>query len=191
MKPPIGLVYDPVGRLVLDPDEQVQHAIRLLFDLFDHSSSAMAVVQHFAHQPPGVSQAILVRRPKASWSGALEYTRAVWVLHHPAYAGTYVYGRTKTAGRCLVEGTPRANRGPSQGPARRLADRDSRPPPRVHHRAQFQLNQSRLDENRTFPGQGPPRRPREGGPAPGDRPVRAVRAARCPFAISGRHSPGL
>src|SRR5579864_4191157 len=29
MRSPIGLVYDPVGRLVLDPDEQIQDSIRL------------------------------------------------------------------------------------------------------------------------------------------------------------------
>lgn len=27
MKPPIGLIDDPVGQLVLDPDEQIQHAV--------------------------------------------------------------------------------------------------------------------------------------------------------------------
>ena len=29
---PVGLVYDPLDRVVLDPDEQVQHSLRLLFD---------------------------------------------------------------------------------------------------------------------------------------------------------------
>ena len=28
---PVGLVYDPLGQVVLDPDEQVQHSLRLLF----------------------------------------------------------------------------------------------------------------------------------------------------------------
>ena len=36
------------GRIVFDPDEQVQQAIRLVFDLFEQSASALAVVQHFA-----------------------------------------------------------------------------------------------------------------------------------------------
>ena len=69
MRPPIGLVYDPVGQLVLDPDEQVQHALRLLFDLFDHSSSAMAVVKHFLTnhlQFPGESG---LGRARARWFG--------------------------------------------------------------------------------------------------------------------------
>ena len=61
MKPPIGLVYDPVGQLVLDPDEQIRRAIRLIIEVFDHSTSAMAVVKHFPDQPPTVSPTNLVR----------------------------------------------------------------------------------------------------------------------------------
>src|SRR3954469_3697464 len=45
---PTGLVYDPEDRVVFDPDEQVRQAIRLILDLFEHSVSALAVVQHFA-----------------------------------------------------------------------------------------------------------------------------------------------
>ena len=32
---PIGLIYDPVGKMVLDPDEAVQEAVRLIFSLFN------------------------------------------------------------------------------------------------------------------------------------------------------------
>ena len=32
---PVGLVYDPTGRVVLDPDEEVQAAVRLIFALFE------------------------------------------------------------------------------------------------------------------------------------------------------------
>src|SRR5262249_7314659 len=34
MRPPAGLVFDAARRLVLDPDEEVQHAVRLLFRVF-------------------------------------------------------------------------------------------------------------------------------------------------------------
>jgi hypothetical protein len=34
--------------VILDPDEQVQAAVRLVFDLYDESGSAGAVVKHFA-----------------------------------------------------------------------------------------------------------------------------------------------
>src|SRR3989449_2481416 len=44
---PVGLVYDPTGKVVLDPDEEVQAAVRLIFALFEQYGSALAVVKHF------------------------------------------------------------------------------------------------------------------------------------------------
>src|SRR3954451_5890075 len=37
--PPVGLIYRPDGRLDLDPDAQVQAAVRLVFDLFERTGS--------------------------------------------------------------------------------------------------------------------------------------------------------
>src|SRR5579884_3527480 len=45
---PVGLVYDPAGRVALDPDTGVQHALRHLFETFARTGSARAVVQEFA-----------------------------------------------------------------------------------------------------------------------------------------------
>jgi DNA invertase Pin-like site-specific DNA recombinase len=163
MKPPIGLVYDPVGRLVLDPDEQVQDALRLLFEVFDHSSSAMAVVKHFLTNN--------LQFPRRIWSGArkgqvvwapLKYARVVWVLHHPSYAGIYVYGRTKTVRQGLVDGT-------CDGKVYRHKVKPDDWPIVIpdHHSGyitveQYQLNQKRLDENRTFLDKDRRGAPREG-----------------------------
>src|SRR6266446_2686004 len=47
-RPPAGFVYDPAGHVVLDPDEEVQQAVRLLFALFAPYASALAVVKHCA-----------------------------------------------------------------------------------------------------------------------------------------------
>ena len=47
-RPPTGLVYDPAGQIVLDPDEQVQQALRLVFDTFEQVGAALGVVQYFA-----------------------------------------------------------------------------------------------------------------------------------------------
>src|SRR6185503_6638773 len=44
---PVGLVYDPAGKVVLDPDTGVQQAIRHLFSLFARTGSARATVQQF------------------------------------------------------------------------------------------------------------------------------------------------
>src|SRR3989440_9896592 len=44
---PVGLVQDAAGKVVLDPDAGVQHAVRHLLDTFARTSSARAVVQAF------------------------------------------------------------------------------------------------------------------------------------------------
>ena len=117
---PSGLVYDPVGRIVLDPDEAVQEAIRLVFTLFEQTNSALAVVSHFAtHQ---------LRFPTRQWGGArageLEWVRlchgrVLDVLHSPLYAGAYVYGRTQTRRHALPGEEPRI-----KGRTRRLPQAD-------------------------------------------------------------------
>src|SRR6516165_7996591 len=44
---PVGLIYDPAGNVVLDPDTGVQRALRHLLDTFERTGSARAVVQAF------------------------------------------------------------------------------------------------------------------------------------------------
>src|SRR5438067_6666976 len=41
MKPPIGFVYDSSGRVIFDPDQQVQQAVGVLFETFRRTGSAM------------------------------------------------------------------------------------------------------------------------------------------------------
>ena len=48
IRPPVGLIYNSEGGLVLDPDKQVQDALRCLFDTFRRTGSAMATVRCFA-----------------------------------------------------------------------------------------------------------------------------------------------
>jgi DNA invertase Pin-like site-specific DNA recombinase len=47
---PIGFVHDPVGRVVLDPDQQVQEAVRLLFQTFARTGAVRATIKHFRTQ---------------------------------------------------------------------------------------------------------------------------------------------
>src|SRR5215216_181034 len=44
---PVGLITDPAGKVVLDPDAGVQHAVGHLFATFARTGSARAVVQAF------------------------------------------------------------------------------------------------------------------------------------------------
>src|ERR1700747_3280342 len=44
---PVGLVYDPAGRVVLDPDQGVRDAVACLFATFARTGSARATVKAF------------------------------------------------------------------------------------------------------------------------------------------------
>ena len=50
MQPPVGLVYRPDGTIDLDPDAEVQGALRLVFDTFERTGSAMRTVRFFLDQ---------------------------------------------------------------------------------------------------------------------------------------------
>jgi DNA invertase Pin-like site-specific DNA recombinase len=91
---PVGLVYDPAGRVVLDPDAGVQQAVRHLFAVFARTGSARAVVQTFAAEnlqfPLRVRSG--ARKGELAWE-PLRHWRVLRVLHNPRYAGAFFYGR--------------------------------------------------------------------------------------------------
>jgi DNA invertase Pin-like site-specific DNA recombinase len=93
---PIGFVYDAAGRVVLDPDQQVQHTIRVLFDTFRRTGAATATVKSFREQGLSFPRRVWhgSRKGDVLW-GPLDHPRTLWVLHHPRYAGAFVYGRTR------------------------------------------------------------------------------------------------
>ena len=66
---PVGLVYDLTGKVVLDPDEEVQAAVRLVFALFEQYGSALAVVKHFASTTCVSQIGSGNERRKGNWSG--------------------------------------------------------------------------------------------------------------------------
>jgi DNA invertase Pin-like site-specific DNA recombinase len=95
--PPIGYVFDATEQhLVLDPDEQIQGAVRLLFETFRRTASAGQVVRYFAAEQIRWPRR-LVTGPRAGevvWGG-MEHHRVLQMLHNPRYAGAFVYGRTR------------------------------------------------------------------------------------------------
>ena len=94
---PVGLVYDPASKVVLDPDAGVQQAIRHLFTLFARTGSARAVVQQF--NADGLLFPVRVRtgarKGELAWM-PLQHWRVLRTLHNPRYAGAFAYGRRRT-----------------------------------------------------------------------------------------------
>ncbi len=97
---PVGLLYDARGKVVLDPDSQVQESIRRLFRTFQRTGSARSTVKDFRQ-----SQLLFPRRVRKGprkgelcW-GLLDHWRVLQVLHNPRYAGAFVFGRHRSRPR--------------------------------------------------------------------------------------------
>jgi DNA invertase Pin-like site-specific DNA recombinase len=102
---PPGYVYSASGDIVLDPDEEVQGLVRLLFERFTSLGTALAVVRYFnRHKIPfptryydGAFHREFRREP-------LYYGHVIYLLHNPVYAGMYVYGRRTTRTEAALDG---------------------------------------------------------------------------------------
>lgn len=97
IKPPIGFVYSTEGVLVLDPDQQVQQSLRLLFETFRRTGSATATVKLFRKQGLLFPRRIAggPQRGDLVW-GALGHCQVLRILHNPRYAGAFVFGRYRS-----------------------------------------------------------------------------------------------
>jgi DNA invertase Pin-like site-specific DNA recombinase len=96
MRLPIGFVYDPAGHVRLDPDARIQESIRELFRTFRRTGSATATVKAFRAQGLQFPRRLYggPRRGEVLWA-ELDHSRALWVLHHPRYAGAFCFGRSR------------------------------------------------------------------------------------------------
>jgi DNA invertase Pin-like site-specific DNA recombinase len=108
---PMGFVRRPSGEVVLDPDEGVQEVIRLVFRLFTELGTVNAVLQ--ALVTAGIQLPVRVR--EGADKGDLQWRRPSRatvqnLLRHPAYAGVYVYGRSRHDARRHRPGHPCSGR---------------------------------------------------------------------------------
>lgn len=91
---PTGFVRLPDGTVVQDPDEQVRHTIALVFRQFAALGSCRQVLRYCKE-----AQLLLPRRHQVGrYAGELHWKHAtdaaLWsILHNPAYAGAFAYGR--------------------------------------------------------------------------------------------------
>jgi Recombinase len=91
----------------------VQASLREVFRSFEHTNTACATVRHFHQQ-----HLLFPRRVRCGahqgeivW-GEIQHHDVLRVLHHPAYAGAYAYGRTRTTktadGKVHIADVPRS-----------------------------------------------------------------------------------
>jgi DNA invertase Pin-like site-specific DNA recombinase/predicted DNA-binding transcriptional regulator AlpA len=99
---PVGLDYDGDGNVVLSDDEAVRSAISQVYALFAQLGSARQVMTTLRER------GLLLPRRKAgsrriTWAEA-SYPAVHDFLTNPAYAGAYVFGRTRTEKRLDASG---------------------------------------------------------------------------------------
>ena len=151
---PVGYVCDDAGQTVIDPDGEVQAAVRDLFASFAACGSAYGVVAAFT------GRRFPLRAYGGAWAGQLRWgtlthARVLGVLRNPCYAGAYVHGRYTSTRRVDPDGTVHTGlleRPRSQWPVL-IND---------HHEgyigwADYLSNEARLAANRTNTGARPPR----------------------------------
>jgi hypothetical protein len=109
--PPAGYIKLPTGAFALDPDEQVQGVIRLLFDQFERQGSINGLLRYLV----GHGIRMPVRPHHGPNRGQLEWRRPSRVtlqclLRHPIYAGYYRWGHRPCDPRRKVGGRPGTGR---------------------------------------------------------------------------------
>lgn len=108
---PIGYLKLPGSGLVIDPDEQAQAVVRLIFDQFDRLGSLQGVLRYLVRN--GIR--IPFRPHYGPNRGQLEWRRPVYgtlrgMLHHPIYAGYYRWGHSTLDPKRRIPGRSRTGR---------------------------------------------------------------------------------
>jgi len=100
---PVGLVRDPSGVVLKDPNIAVQERLSLVFQLFLKVRTVAAVMRMLNDRGLDL--------PRRDRHGELRWTRATVsavssILKNPAYAGAFVYGRTRIRAATREDRTP-------------------------------------------------------------------------------------
>jgi DNA invertase Pin-like site-specific DNA recombinase len=137
------------GDYVIDPDEQVQAAVRLVFEQFSRRGSVNGLLRWLVRNDVKLP----VRPHFGPHRGELEWRRPNRVtllnmLHHPIYAGAYRWGHRETEARKKVPGRPGTGRTFNTHDACRVLIRD-RFAAYITWEA-FERNQQKLLENSTL-----------------------------------------
>lgn len=157
--PPIGYVRLPGGEWAIDPDEQVQAVVRLVFDQFDREATLHGLLRYLVHHQIRIP----VRVAGGPAKGQLEWRRPNRatlqnLLRHPSYAGAYRFGHRPTDPRRKQPGRPTTGKLIRRPEECLVLIRDRLPAYITWDR--FEANQRRLAANRNLPST--PGAPRNG-----------------------------
>ena len=99
---PAGLAYDRAGIIILNPDEEVQARLHLVFAKFRELQSARRVMRYLDGNGLSLpARPLLGPSPHEIVWRSPDSARVLSILQNPAYAGAYVYGRRqKDPSRC-------------------------------------------------------------------------------------------
>jgi DNA invertase Pin-like site-specific DNA recombinase len=108
---PIGYWRHPSGAVVFDPDTQARTVVRLVFDLFDRLGTLNAVLRYLVdnHVQLPVRSRSSPDKGELTWRRPSRETLQI-MLHNPAYAGCYAYGRRRVDARRKRPGRPSTGR---------------------------------------------------------------------------------
>jgi DNA invertase Pin-like site-specific DNA recombinase len=148
MSVPTGYLKHAGGEVTLDPDEEVQSVVRLVFEEFDRIGTLHGVLRSLATKGAQIG----VRRRVRPDIGKLEWHRPqrqmIWnILRNPIYAGAYAYGRRRTDPRRQKPGRPATGKTPYLPPEQWHALVRDRFPVYITWE-QFEQNQRKLSANR-------------------------------------------
>lgn len=109
--PPIGYLRRPSGEIILDPDEQAQHVVRLIFRKFQEIGTLNGLLRYLVEQQVqlGVRVRIGSNRGDLEWRRPNRMTLQN-LLKNPAYAGAYAYGKRQIDSRKKQPGKPSTGR---------------------------------------------------------------------------------
>lgn len=145
---PWGYVRTGDGEVQMDPDQQVQSVVRLVFARFEQIGSVNGVLGDLVRQ----NIRLPIRSQGRSDRGELQWRRPNRTtlgntLHHPLYAGAYCWGRRPTDPKRKIQGQPGSGRRVARPEEAHVLIRDRYPA--YISWEQFQDNLQRLEQNRS------------------------------------------
>jgi len=93
---PVGFIVTPANTLEKHPDRRVQRALKTFFEKFAELSSARELSQWIEDNQFQMPMLRDRKRPELVDWETPNYSRILRLLGHPAYAGAYPYGRSRT-----------------------------------------------------------------------------------------------